>query len=60
MPVSEKKKKKDSARQVSEFRPLALTPVIAKCTERLVCNQLITSVADRMDPYSSRVEMEGV
>ena len=32
------------------FRPVALTSIIAKCMERIVCNQLIASVVDRMDP----------
>ena len=41
--------KKSSARQFNEFWPVALTSVIAKCMERSVCDQLISSMAHRMD-----------
>ena len=52
--------KKAGTWQLNNFRPVALTSVIAKYMERLVCNQLITSVADRRNPYSSCIEPEGV
>ena len=42
--------KKLSARQFNDFRPVALTSVVAKCMERIVSDQLISSVADRVDP----------
>ena len=42
--------KKPNAKQMNDFRPVALTSILAKCMERIVCNQLVASVADRMDP----------
>ena len=35
---------------MNDFRPVALTYILAKCMERIVCNQLVAYVADRMDP----------
>ena len=46
MPIA----KKPGAREFNDFRPVALTSIIAKCMERLVCNQLIKYVANHMDP----------
>ena len=46
MPIA----KKPGAREFNDFRPVTLTSIIAKCMERLVCNQLIKSVANHMDP----------
>ena len=46
MPIA----KKHGAREFNDFRPVALTSIVAKCMERLVCNQLIQSVANHMDP----------
>ena len=46
MPIA----KKPGAREFNDFRLVALTYIIAKCVERLVCNQLIKSVANHMDP----------
>ena len=34
----------------NDFRPVALTSTICKCLERLVCNQLTTSLSNRLDP----------
>ena len=48
MPIA----KKPGAREFSDFRPVMLTFIIAKCMERLVYNQLIKHVANRMDPYN--------
>lgn len=42
--------KKANASILNDFRPVALTSVLCKCMERLVCNRLMASVADRMDP----------
>ena len=42
--------KNPGARQLNDFRPVALTSIIAKSMGRRACSQLITSVADRMDP----------
>ena len=42
--------KKHGAREFKDFRPVVLTSIIAKCTKRLVCNQLSKSVANHMDP----------
>ena len=42
--------KKPSVKQMNDFRPVALTSILAKCMERIVCNQLVASVADRRDP----------
>ena len=35
---------------MNDFRSVALTSILAKCTERIVCNQLVASVANSMDP----------
>jgi hypothetical protein len=43
--------KKTNAKILNDFRPVALTSVLCKCMERVVCNQLTASVADRMDPF---------
>lgn len=42
--------KKPNARDLNDFRPVALTSILCKCMERVVCNRLTTTVADRMDP----------
>jgi len=42
--------KKTNSRVLNDFRPVALTSILCKCMERVVCNQLTASVADRMDP----------
>ena len=47
---------------MNDFRSVALTSILAKCMERIVCNQLVASVADRMDPlqfaYKARSGVE--
>ena len=43
--------KKTNATLLNDFRPISLTSVLCKCMERVVSNQLVTSVADRMDPF---------
>ena len=54
--------KKHNVKQMNDFRPVALTSVLAKCTERIVNNQLVASVADCMDPlqfaYKARKGVE--
>ena len=40
--------KKSSAKVLNEFQPTALTSILCKCLERVVCNQLTASVVDRM------------
>ena len=42
--------KKPHAKIMNDFRPVALTSVLCKSLERIVCNQLTSSVAGRMDP----------
>ena len=42
--------KKTNAKLLNDFRPLCLTSILCKCMERIVCKQLVASVADRMDP----------
>ena len=42
--------KKPNAKDMNDYRPVALTSVICKCMERIVCDQLTASVAGRMDP----------
>lgn len=42
--------KNTNARALNDFRPVALTSILCKCMERVVCNRLASSVADRMDP----------
>lgn len=34
---------------MNDFRPVTLTSILAKCVERIVCNQLVAFVADRID-----------
>ena len=42
--------KKSNVKQMNDLRPVILTFNLATCMERLMCNQLVASVADRMDP----------
>ena len=44
---------------MNDFKPVALTSILAKCMERTVCTQLVASVADRMDPlqFASKASM---
>ena len=42
--------KKPYPKRLNDYRPVALTSILAKCMERLVCNKLMASVADRLDP----------
>ena len=42
--------KKPKATNMNDFRPIALTSVLCKCMERIICRELITSVSDRLDP----------
>ena len=42
--------KKPGAKEMKDFRPVALTPIIAKCFERVVCNKLMLAAGDRLDP----------
>ena len=44
LPSSEKLK------AMNDLSPVALTLVVAKCYERLVCNQQTSAVANRLDP----------
>ena len=54
--------KKPNVKQINDFRPVALTSNLAKCMERIRCNQLVASVADRMDTnlfaYKARRDVE--
>ena len=38
------------AKEMNDFRPIALTSIVCKCLERLVCDHLIGSLAGRLDP----------
>ena len=42
--------KKPNVKQMKSREDVALTSILAKCMERIVCNQFVASVADRMDP----------
>ena len=42
--------KKPNVKQMNDFRPVALTAILAKCMDRIVCDPLVTSVADCLDP----------
>ena len=42
--------KRTNAKEMNDYRPVALTSVVCKCTERILCNKLTSSVADRLDP----------
>ena len=43
--------KNSKASQPNDFRPVALTSVIAKCFERILCMFLKTQVNDLLDPF---------
>ena len=49
---------------MNDFRPVALTSALAKCMERIAGNQMVASVADRMNPlqfaYKARRGVEDV
>ena len=49
-------KKKSHAKDLNDFRPIALTSVICKSLEKIVCNHLTASVANRIDPLQFGVE----
>ena len=51
---------KPNVKQMNDFRPVALTSILAKCMERIVCNQLVASVADRKDPLVAYKARRGV
>ena len=38
------------AKEMNDFRPIALTSVVCKCLERLVCDRLISSLTGKLDP----------
>jgi len=38
------------AKLMKDFRPTALTSILAKCMERIVCNHLSSCVEDSLDP----------
>ena len=38
------------AKLMKDFRPIALTSVLAKCMERIVCNKVSSCVQDLLDP----------
>jgi hypothetical protein len=42
---------KPNAKILNDFWPVALTSVLCKCMEGVVCNQLTASVADHKDPF---------
>ena len=42
--------KKTNATLMKDFRPVALTPVLCKCMERIVSYQLTSSVFNQLDP----------
>ena len=42
--------RRPGAKEMNDFRPVAPISITAKCMERIVCNQLIASVTNRMDP----------
>ena len=42
--------KKPNASQLNDFRPIALTSILAKCMERIVLNRLLSDVSERLDP----------
>ena len=42
--------KTSSAKVMNDFRPVALTSIVCKCMERLVCDHLTRSVATGLDP----------
>lgn len=42
--------KKSNAREMKDFRPVALTSILCKCMERVVSDHLTAMVVDRLDP----------
>ena len=51
-----------NGKEINDLKPVALTSILSKCMDRVVCNQLVASVADRMDPlqfsYKAKSGME--
>lgn len=41
---------KSHAKDLNDFRSVALTPVLAKCLEGIVCHQLVHVIANQLDP----------
>ena len=44
--------RRPGAKEMNDFRPVASTSIIAKCMERIVCNQLIAPVTNRHGPVA--------
>ena len=42
--------KNSKARQLNDFRPVALTPILAKCFESVLCKHLKSDVMSKLDP----------
>ena len=42
--------KKLHAKELNDFRPVALTSILCKTLERIICKQITISVADQLDP----------
>ena len=42
--------KVSKAAALGDFRPVALTPLLAKCMERVVSTHLMSSVENQLDP----------
>ena len=43
--------KKPNARDLNDFRPIALTPLLAKCYEKIIRSRLMSNVSDKLDTY---------
>ena len=42
--------KTQHARELNDFRPIALTPILAKCFEKIIRKRLLTDVSKSLDP----------
>ena len=42
--------KKSNAKEMKDFRPVALTSILSQCMERVVCDHLTAMVVDRLGP----------
>ena len=42
---------KATALQMNDYRPVVLTPIIAKCSEKVVSKHLKFDVVDQLDPF---------
>ena len=42
--------KKTGAKELQDFRPVALTPILSKCLEKVICSHLKVALCEQLDP----------